>query len=65
MFSSIWKFHKRFERRNEKGNGMISSKIFLFQKQIVEVKQVNFMLQNEIDELEQYGRRSCVCEGRY
>ena len=44
---------------------MISSKILLFQKQIVEVKQANVMLQNEIDELEQYGMRSCVCEGRY
>ena len=32
----------------------------MFQNQILELKQANAKLQNEIDELEQYGRRSCI-----
>ena len=36
----------------------ISSENCMFQKQILELKQANVKLQNEIHELEQYGRRS-------
>ena len=32
----------------------------MFQKQMLELKQVNVKLQNEVDELEQYGWRSCI-----
>ena len=32
----------------------------MFQNQILELKQANVKLQNELDELEQYGRRSCI-----
>ena len=32
----------------------------MFQKQMLELKPVNVKLQNEVDELEQYGWRSCI-----
>ena len=38
----------------------ISSENCMFQNQILELKQANVELQNEFDELEQYGRRSCI-----
>ena len=38
----------------------ISSENCMFQNQILDLKQANVKLQNELDELEQYGRRSCI-----
>ena len=38
----------------------ISSENCMFQNQILERKQANVKLQNELDELEQYDRRSCI-----
>ena len=38
----------------------ISSENRMFQHQILVLKQANVKLQNEINELEQYGRRSCI-----
>ena len=38
----------------------ISSENCMFQNQILELKQANVKLQDELDELEQYGRRSCI-----
>ena len=32
----------------------------MFQNQILDLKQANVKLYNEIDELEQYNRRSCI-----
>ena len=38
----------------------ISSESYIFQKQILELKHENVKLLNEINELKQYGRRSCI-----
>ena len=38
----------------------ISSENCMFQKEISDLKQTNVKLQNEVNELEQYGRRSCI-----
>ena len=38
----------------------ISPENCMFQNQILELKQANVKLQNELDKLEQYGRRSCI-----
>ena len=38
----------------------ISSENCMFQNQILELKQANVKLENELDELEQYGRCSCI-----
>ena len=38
----------------------ISSENCMFPNQILELKQANVKLQNDLDELEQYGRRSCI-----
>ena len=38
----------------------ISSENCMFQNQILGLKQANVKLQNDTDELEQYGRRSCI-----
>ena len=38
----------------------ISSENCMFQNQILELKQASVKLQDELDELEQYGRRSCI-----
>ena len=38
----------------------ISSENCIFQNQILELKHANVKLQNELDELEQYGRFSCI-----
>ena len=50
----------KLELKNEMNEQLtkISSENCMFQKQILELKQVNVKLQNEIHELEQYGRRS-------
>ena len=38
----------------------INSENCMFQNQILELKQANVKLENEIDRFEQYGRRSCI-----
>ena len=59
LFLTVLKrFEIRIEKRNERAAHEVSSENCMFQKQILELKQANVKLQNEIHELEQYGRRS-------
>ena len=52
------RFEIRIEKRNERAAQEVSSENCMFQKQVLELKQANVKLQNEIHKLEQYGRRS-------
>ena len=53
-------FKKDLKEKMKKEMDEQITKICMFQNQMLELKQANIKLQNELDELEQYGRRSCI-----